>query len=912
MDISTGVRIFQPFSEIHCLIAILNTDASMKRQTHLFLFSALVLLPTPGRAQVSSTTLLARKGPVLPSATVPVGPRASATAATASRASVAPVLDGRTDDPAWATAQVIDQFLEYDPKEGKASRFRTEVRVTYDDRYLYVLARMYDPAPDSIISLLSRRDVRTQSEQLKLVIDSYHDKRTAYQFATNPAGVKRDYYVTNDGDEDDSWDAVWDVATRIDSVGWVAEFRIPFSQIRYAPGDDHTFGLLVVRDIARTGERLSWPLIKRSVQGYVSQAGTLSGIGALPTPRRLEILPYTVARSSTRDYGSVRPRLGRYDHPNKVTAGADVKYGLSSNLTVDATINPDFGQVEADPAQLNLTAFETFFNERRPFFLEGAGIFTFNTSCGDIDNGCTGLFYSRRIGRSPQLFDNYGDATSPPSTPIAGAGKLTGRLANGISVGLLDAVTQRVDGVSAVDGQLAAIEPRTNYSVIRLQRDNTDGQGDMGIMLTGVNRALDASSSPFLRSSAYVGGVDLRRRMFSKNYELRTFAAMSDVSGSATAIASLQTNTVHAYQRPDDNVSYDPTRTTLRGDAERLSFSKFGGGITRFQSVYQRFSPGFESNDLGYQQRADEQLFRNWFALQFNTPTSLYQHAAFNFNGQGRWTTEGLPLGNGWNHNSHIQWKNFMWTHIGFNLNDYATAFSDRAARGGPAIRISPSRSFWSGIESDGRRQITARLWGGGWKGDEGRSWNTFLNPSLDFRLSTRFSTSLGFNYNRNSTDAQYYGTYGAVNSDTTHYTLARLDQTTMSVNTRLNFTATPNLSFQLYGEPFVSNGTYADWREINDPRAAHYADRFKAYGGKVGIFDGFNYRQFNSNAVIRYEYRPGSTVFAVWQQGRNNTLTPADAGYNDSYSIRRDYDSSFRDHPNNTFLIKWSYWVNP
>ena len=875
------------------------------------LLSALILLSTPCFAQAPNT-LAANKGPSLSGVSAPTGPKASATAANASRAVIAPVLDGRTDDTAWVSAHVIDQFLEYEPNEGADTRFKTEIRVTYDDRNLYVLARMYDPAPDSIISLLSRRDVRTQSEQLKLLIDSYHDKKTAFQFITNPAGVKRDYYVSNDGNEDGSWDAVWDVATRIDSVGWVAEFRIPFSQIRYAPGDEHTFGLLIVRDIARTGQRLSWPLLKRAVQGYVSQAGSLSGIGALPTPRRLEILPYAVVKNATRDFGGVRGTLGRYEHPNNVTAGADLKYGLSSNLTLDATINPDFGQVEADPAQLNLTAFETFFEERRPFFLEGAGIFTFNTSCGDIDSNCTGLFYSRRIGRNPQLAGSYGDATSPTATPIATAGKLTGRLANGISVGLLDAVTQRVDGVSTIDGRRAAIEPRTNYSVVRLQRDDRDGKGEMGLMLTGVNRSLDATSSPFLRSSAYVGGLDLRRRLFSNNYEIKTFAAVSDVRGSAAAIASLQSNTVHAYQRPDDGVTFDPSRTSLRGDAERVSFSKFGGGITRFQSVYQRFSPGFESNDLGYQQRADEQLFRNWFALQFSKPTTLYQRASFNFNGMGRWTTEGLMLGNGWNHNSHIQWKNFMWTHLGVNTNNYATSYSDREARGGPAIRLSPSQSFWGGVESDNRRAVTAGAWFGASRSDEGRSFSGWLSPNLDFRVSSRFSTSLGVSYNRNGDDWQFYNSYGAVGSDTTHYTFARLDQTTMSVNTRLNFTATPNLSFQFYGEPFVSSGTYADWKEIDNPRADRYSGRFKRYRNTAGVFDGFNYRQFNSNAVIRYEYRPGSTLFAVWQQGRSNYLTPGDADYNGAYSFRRDYNSSFRDHPNNTFLVKWSYWINP
>ena len=842
-----------------------------------------------------------------------MGGRATATSARAARVTTPPLLDGRADDAAWASAQVIDEFLEYEPNEGKVSRFKTEVRITYDDRYLYVLGRMHDPAPDSIVSLLSRRDVRTSSEQLKLVIDSYNDKKTAFQFVTNPAGVKRDYYVSNDNNEDGSWDAVWDVATKIDSVGWVAEFRIPFSQIRYAPGDDHVFGLIVVRDIARTGERLSWPLIKRNVQGYVSQAGALGGIGRLPTPRRLELLPYSVVKNDTRDFGPSRSGgLARYDHPNGITAGVDVKYGLSSNLTLDATVNPDFGQVEADPAQLNLTAFETFFEERRPFFLEGAGIFSFNTNCGDIDSDCTGLFYSRRIGRNPQLADFYGDATSATATPIAAATKLTGRLANGFSIGLLDAVTKRVDGVTALNGRVPSIEPSTNYGVLRVQRDQGDGQGDMGLMFTAVNRSLDPGGAPYLRNAAYTGGLDLRRRFASGNFEVRGYVAMSDVRGSTDAIAALQTNTVHAYQRADDGVAYDPTRTSLRGDAERVSLGKFGGGVTRFQTMYQRFSPGFESNDIGYQRRADEQMFRNWFALQYTKPTAVYQRAFFNFNAQERWSTEGLVLGNGLNHNSHVQLKNFYWVHLGVNVDEFMTAYSDRDARGGPALRISPNQSAWGGFETDNRRAATASVWMRGWQGDEGRSWNADISPSVQFRISSRFSTSLGASYTRNADDKQFYGRFGAVGSDTTHYTFARLDQTTIGLNTRLNFTATPNLSFQFYGEPFNTNGRYSNWKELNAPRADSYAERFRSYGSGAPEFDGFNFRQFRSNTVLRYEYRPGSTLFMVWQQGRSNFLTPGDAEYQTNYRLSRDYDSPFRDHPNNTFLVKLSYWLNP
>ena len=305
-------------------------------------------------------------------------------------------------------------------------------------------------------------------------------------------------------------------------------------------------------------------------------------------------------------------------------------------------------------------------------------------------------------------------------------------------------------------------------------------------------------------------------------------------------------------------------------------------------------------------------MFRNWFALQFSTPTKFYQRAFFNFNLMERWSTEGLVLGNNVNQNSHVELPNFMWLHLGFNANEFHTAYDDRSARGGPAIRISPNVSFWSGITSDSRRAVTVGMWQGGRKGDDGHSWNAWVNPSLSFTVSSRFSSSFGFNYNRNASDQQFYRQFGAVGSDTTHYTFARLDQTTLSLNSRLNFTATPNLSFQFYAEPFVSNGTYADWKEISNARANSYLDRYKSYGPARGTFDGFNYRQFNSNAVVRYEYRPGSTLFAVWQQGRSNFVLPSDAGYAGSYDVRRDYDSAFRDHPNNTFLLKWSYWINP
>ncbi|MEO8192612.1 MAG: DUF5916 domain-containing protein [Gemmatimonadales bacterium] len=855
-------------------------------------FASLILVP--GLLSAQSGTSVATAATVeRGESPVPATSTASPTVARASKAAVTPVLDGKLDDPAWATAQAIDKFLEYDPNQGAESRFRTDVRIVHDERYLYVMARMYDPAPDSIISLLSRRDVRTQSEQLKLVIDSYHDRQTAYQFAVNPAGVKRDFYVSNDNNEDATWDAVWDVATAIDSLGWTAEFRIPFSQMRFGNTPEHTFGLMIVRDVARTGARISWPLYHRDKNGYVSQSGDLGGISGIGSPSRLEIAPYVVTKNETRPSGS------SFDHPQSFSAGADVKYGLSSNLTLNATINPDFGQVEADPSVLNLSAFEQFFEERRPFFLEGSGIFAFNTSCGDIDTGCRGLFYSRRIGRSPQLRGLYGDERSPLNTTILGASKLTGRLGKGLSVGFLDAITQREIGTDD-----RTIEPSTNYAVGRLQQDMNDGQTGIGVMITGVNRSLNDDTEDFLRSSAYTGGLDVRHRFFDKKYEMRAYVAASQVNGSASAISSTQLDGVHRYQRPDDDISFDPTKTRLTGNAERLSISKFGGGITRFQSVLQRFSPGFESNDLGFQQRADEQMFRNWLAFQYNKPSKYFQRRFHNFNTMQRWNTEGLPLNVALNTNWHMQFKNYMWGHVGGNLNDFAKTYNDRVSRGGPVLRNAKGWDVWGGVEGDSRKKYTWNVFTGTYRNDVGRTSGKWIEPSAQMNLGSQLSASLGVSYSHDINDTQWRANFGVAGADTTHYTFARLDQKTLSLTSRINYTASPTLSLQIYAQPFSSAGKYSNWRELDDPHADDYDRRFKPFAGDPG---GFDFKEFRSNSVVRWEYRPGSTLFFVWQQGRQLDGVPAN-----DFSFSRNLKDVFDTHPSNTFLIKASYWFNP
>src|SRR6267378_1070094 len=367
--------------------------------------------------------------------------RSPATTAVAQRAMTPPAIDGRDNDEVWRQAQVISMFRQFRPVEDADPTLRTEARVAYDDRNFYAFVRAFDPHPDSILKLLARRDVRVATDQIKIIIDSYHDRRTGFEFAVNPAGVKRDYAIYNDGQtEDDAWDGVWEVATTVDSLGWTAEFRIPLSQLRYAPAATNTFGFGVWRDIQRYTERVSWPVYRASRPGFPSQLGELQGLVGLSSPRRLEVTPYGVSKNVTVADG------GAFDHPQRFAGGADIKYGVTSNLTLDATVNPDFGQVEADPAVLNLTAFETFLAEQRPFFLEGTGIFRFGQSRSQNSFNTTIPFHARRVGRAPQraLADpGFNFVDGPSVTTIDAALKLTGKTRSGWSLGALDALTSR-------------------------------------------------------------------------------------------------------------------------------------------------------------------------------------------------------------------------------------------------------------------------------------------------------------------------------------------------------------------------------------------------------------------------------------------------------------------------------------
>ena len=814
-------------------------------------------------------------------------------AATAVPEATAIRVDGELNDAIWQQARPITDFKQREPRDGGAPAFPTEARIAYDADALYVAIRAVDAQPQKIVGIRTRRDESSPSDWVRVIIDSFHDRRTAFEFGVNPVGVKRDVYWYNDSNEDPGWDAVWDVAVTRDKDGWRAEFRIPFSQLRFHPAENATFGLAVVRMVGRLNETDTWPLISKSATGVVSSFGELTGLRLNRSAKRLEVVPYAVAQVKTQPTESGNP-FSRATDPD-ASLGVDFKYAVRPGLTLTGTVNPDFGQVEADPAVVNLSAFETFFSERRPFFLEGSGIFSFDIDCND--GSCSGLFYSRRIGRAPRGSADLADGAysrSPAQTTILGAAKLTGRV-GGFSVGALTALTSQENALIA-NGSVRTkqnIEPFAGYSVLRARREFAN-QSSLGFMATSTNRNVDASTR-FLPGQAHTGGVDWDWR-FRRNYSIRGFLAGSTIRGGAEAIDSLQRSNVHSFQRPDaSSLTYDPARTSMDGYAGNVAVNKIGGQRVRFTSVFGVKSPGFEINDVGFLRRADERTVSNWMQVRYDSPSRLFRSFRYNLNQWAGWNYDGNVLQNGGNVNAHAVFHNNWSTGYGYNLN--GRTIDDRATRGGPVVYQNPRRGGWGYLQSDERHALSAGYFFfamGDGKGSKVRE----LNPYITYRASSYLTLNTGVGLNWNTDDAQWIEQSGA------HYVFGHLKQQTVSLNARVNYTITPALTIQIYAQPFVSAGAYSNFKELASGRAAAYEGRYApyAYGGNPD----FNYRSFRTTNVLRWEYKPGSTLFVVWQQGREAVL-----GHG-TFNFSRDFGGVFDAPARNVFLVKFAYWINP
>jgi hypothetical protein len=806
-------------------------------------------------------------------------------------------LDGEFSEAAWSLAVPIDAFLQREPREGEPPAQRTEVRVLYDKTNLYVAVRAFDTEPGKIVGIRTRRDADSPSDWIRLFVDSYHDHRTAYSFGVNAAGVKTDVYYFADGNEDSSWDAVWDVSVTKDREGWKAEFRIPFSQLRFEPGKRDTFGFAVLRQVGRTNEVSTWPLVAKSKNGVVSQFGDLGGLSLSSSGKRLEFMPYLVGHVDTQPTESGNPFVSSSN--TKGSVGADLKFALTPGMTLTATINPDFGQVEADPAVVNLTSFETFYTERRPFFVEGSGNLRFNLDCND--DVCTGLFYSRRIGRQPRGEPDVPDGgfvSAPMQTTILGAAKLTGRV-GAFAVGALTAFTANENAELALGSTRwnERVEPFSNYTLVQAKREWAN-QSSLGFMLTNTARSLNDDVG-FLPSGATTGGVNWDWRVFKKQYAVQGYWAASNVRGSAEAIDTLQQSSVHNYQRPDaDYIDYDPTRTSLNGQAGSLSFSKISGKKVRFNFNSSYKTPGFDINDVGYLKRADTVGQSSWVQFRFDTPTKYYRTFRLNLNQWGGWNFGGDKRYMGANVNAHVVWNSNWDAGVGGNFD--GSGYDDRSTRGGPAMRSKTSGNVWYYVDSDSRKPLVAS-WSGYnyWDESDSSAWQ--LAPSLTYRATSFLTVTGGLSFEKTNEDSQWVE--NVENGSSTDYVFGRISQTTAAVTARVNYTITPNLTIQVYAQPFVSAGAYSDFKKLVRPNVKPFADQFQAcaYSGNPD----FNYKSFRTTNVLRWEYKPGSSLYVVWQQGREGT---AEQG---RFRFGHDLGDMFDIKGSNVFLVKFSYWFN-
>jgi hypothetical protein len=850
-------------------------------------------------------------------------------------------IDGLITEPVWQRA-AESGFVQRQPDEGAAASEKTEVWVAYDDDALYVALKLYDSHPDSIIARLARRDQDSESDEVGIGIDAAHDRRTGEYFIVNPAGAIRDGMFSNDTQADDGWDGVWDVAVRTESWGWSAEFRIPYSQLRFSKADHYTWGLEIYRLIKRRNEESYLILYPRTDRLRVSRWPELVGIEGIKPPTRLELLPYATATGKFVQQPSVDPfnngRSDPFSTRRKFPAniGADAKIGLAGDVTLDLSLNPDFAQVEVDPAVVNLTAYETYYQEKRPFFLEGSSILNFGrggaANLQDFNWSDPSFFYSRRIGRAPQgSVAHSGFLDIPDRTTILGAAKVSGKLSSSWSFAALGALTDREYGQSDSAGVRFKdeIEPLTFYGVVRTLKEFNDARQAIGILGTFVQRDLpDDRMKGSLNNGALSLGLDGWSFLDEKKvWVLTGWAGASSVSGSRDRMLSLQRSPQHYFQRPDASyLGVDSSAASVSGWAARVWLDKVTGNWV-FDAALGAINPNFETNDMGFLTRGDYINGHVYFGYESYEPEGIFRSKGITGAVVKEYDFGGKKIGDGYQLYLTGQFMNYWSTNLVFAYN--GETYDDQRTRGGPLMKALKSRSAVLSVSSDSRES----LWGslnlsagrgesGGWLYNSGLSFNWKASRILSTSLSVDFSRVHGASqYVAASDDPLDRATFG------TRYVFAALDQKQLSTTLRLNWTFTPKLSFQLYLQPLLSTGVYSSVMELAQPgtflfnRYGEGTSKLALSGGEYTIDpDGpagpaapftignpdFNFKSIKANAVFRWEYMPGSTIYFVW------TNEKMDYESRGEFSFERDVNRLMRVPPDNVYSIKITYWINP
>ncbi|WP_299430566.1 DUF5916 domain-containing protein [uncultured Maribacter sp.] len=837
-----------------------------------------------------------------------------------------PEVDGLLDDPGWDIVEWEGNFVERRPDENTKPDHETKFKIVYDQNFLYIGIRAYDSDPDKIEMRLSRRD-GFQGDWVGIFIDSYHDKRSAFGFVTTAAGVKADFFSSENGNnEDESWNPIWYTKTNIDKEGWTAEMKIPFSQLKFGKDKEQVWGIQVDRQYFRGAERYAWQRIKQDTPGFVSEFGLLTGLVNLVPQKQLEIQPYAVAKLETFEAEAGNPFRDGKD--SQFTGGLDAKIGITNDLTLDLTVNPDFGQVEADPSAIALDGFQIFFREQRPFFVENKNIFDYRVSQSEAGNtfGFDNIFYSRRIGRSPQGYPNTEDGEfveQPENTEILGAAKFSGKTKDGWSIGVLESVTAKKYATIDNNGnrRKEVVEPLTNYFVGRLQKDFNDRNTFVGGIFTTTSRDKLTPELDFLHHSAFTGGIDFKHQWQDRDWYVAGNVILSRVNGSAEAISNTQKSITHLFQREGaTHVSLDENRTSLTGSGGNLQLGKVGNGNWKFETGATWRSPELELNDIGFQRQADDIRHYTWIGYQTLKPTKTFRRVGINYNHWSVWDFAGNHNSLRFNTNSWQKWENNWFTNIGFNYEP--KQYSNFALRGGPRLRQTSKIGFFNSYNTDRRKKVRFNVFHKGSRGTD----NSYNSYNIDFGITYQpynaLSISANPEYGINMNKLQYIDNIN-VNSETTYLT-GTVNQRTLSMSLRLNYTINPNLTIQYWGQPFISRGRYSDFKEVVNPMRSRFNERFSSYlPNQISLTDDtysvdrnlddvsdfsfdnpdFSFVQFRSNLVVRWEYIPGSEIFLVWSQDIAQSGNPNNELINDLG------DTIFNDKkPQNIFLLKATY----
>ncbi len=835
-------------------------------------------------------------------------------------------IDGKLNEPAWQSVKWENKFVQHVPHEGKPPHQQTEFSLLYDEHNLYIAIKAIDKSPDSISLRMTRRDIM-DGDQVGIAFDTYNDKRTAFIFAVTAVGVKADWVMSNDGENEDfSWDPIWWVKTNKNEGGWTAEMRIPLTQLRFKQEGQQLWGLQVFRQIFRKEELSFWQPMKRGSAGMVSQFGTMNGLKNIQSKKTLDIMPYVVARTDRYEKEPENPFL-QSGKKNSLDAGLDAKIGLTNFLTLDLTVNPDFGQVEADPSEVNLTTQETFFPEKRPFFIEGKNILQYKLMFGDGDLAYDGLFYSRRIGSRPHHSpdtedDEYTDV--PNSTRILGAAKVTGKTTNGWSIGILESVTadEHAEIRSINSNRTVLVEPLTNYFVTRLQKDFNEGNTYLGGMVTAVNRKIDELHLDYLHTSAYSGGIDFIHKWNNRNWALDAAFYFSRVNGNQKSITRIQESYIHAFQRPDaDYLTYDTTRTSLMGQGGKLTIGKMGGNLKFIGGVAWK-SPGLELNDIGYAQQVDNIFQIFWVGYRIYEPFFIFREVNLNLNQWLQFDFGGNLTSPGGNINWWTSFNNYWNTYGSINVN--GEQISNSELRGGPALKTPGNKSLRFGFSTNQQKKLTLSFsTSQNFSNENNFSRSEYYNLNIGYRPTKALRVDVTPGYNKSFTELQYVGQQDLLNDK--RYIMAKIDRNTLSMSFRLNYNITPDLTIQYWGQPFIATGNYSNYKYITDSKADDVSDRYQTYApGQISFnndedtydidenqdniieysFDkpDFNVKEFLSNLVLRWEYRPGSTLYLVWSQTRSGFEN------NGSFDFSRDFEGLFDEKPHDVFLVKLSY----